>query len=98
MEFVTVHCQNVSVQLSEVDRISPLGNQVACLWESYWFNREQTVKAARKCVSLSNVKSQTIPLFLFITHSVLEALGIGYHYQDKGNISNLQKAPPLPPQ
>lgn len=27
---------------------------------------EQTLKAARVCVSLSNVQSQTIPLFLLI--------------------------------
>lgn len=61
VEFVKVHILNVSVQLRGEDGITPLWNQVACLLRVLLIQTEQTLKAARICVSLSNVQSQTIP-------------------------------------
>lgn len=66
-EKALVHCQNLSVQL--VVKVEPgcLSPRVILIQTG-----EQTLKAARMCVNLSNPKP--FPCFHLLTHSIVKAL------------------------
>lgn len=91
-----MYCQNNLVQLRGEDGITPLWNQVACLLESYWFKQENRLWRQLGCVWVCPMSNPKPSCFDSLTHSILEALVSGYHYQKKGKISNLQKAPHPP--